>query len=156
MGRWVACTVAVLIGSGVSVGAQAGIDNVAWMQGCWQQKSGDRVIEENWTTPLAGAMLGTGRTVRAGKLVDHEFVVLVERDGRLVYEAYPSAQLPTTFVSKEINVGSIVFEDPAHDFPQRVGYRRVAADRITAWIEGTVGGKTRRQEFSYRRVECPR
>jgi hypothetical protein len=160
MGRWLVYTVAVLIASGAPVGAQdaaaARIDSVAWMQGCWQQKSGDRLIEENWTTPLAGAMLGTGRTVRGGKLVDHEFIVLVERDGRLAYEAYPSAQLPTTFVSREINAGSIVFEDPAHDFPQRVGYRRVAADRMLAWIEGTVAGKTRRQEFSYRRVECPR
>jgi hypothetical protein len=32
----------------------------------------------------------------------------------------------------------------------------VAADRMLAWIEGTVGGKTRRQEFPYRRVDCPR
>lgn len=68
----------------------------------------------------------------------------------------PSAQLSTTFLSREINAGSIVFEDPAHDFPQRVGYRRVAADRMLAWIEGTVAGKTRRQEFPYRRVDCPR
>ena len=160
MKRGVVCTVALLSAWSLSAGAQeatgARIDSVAWMQGCWQQKSGDRLIAETWTTPLAGAMLGTGRTVQRGKLVDHEFIVLVERDGRLTYEAYPSAQLPTTFVSEEINPGSVVFEDPAHDFPQRVGYRRMAANRILAWIEGTVAGKTRRQEFAYQRVECPR
>jgi hypothetical protein len=156
MGRWILCFVALLIAWQSSAGAQTPIDSVAWMQGCWQLKNGDRVIEENWTSPLAGAMLGSGRTVRAGKLVEHEFIVLAERDGRLAYEAYPSAQLPTTFVAKQVEAASVVFEAPAHDFPQRVGYRRVAADRMLAWIEGTVGGKTRRQECPYRRVDCPR
>jgi hypothetical protein len=101
-------------------------------------------------------MLGSGRTIRAGKLVEHEFVLLAERDGRLAYEAHPSAQPSTTFMSKEIDAASVVFEDPTHDFPQRVGYRRVAGDRMLAWIEGTVAGKTRRQEFPYQRVDCPR
>ena len=156
MRGWTLYTVALLTAWQPSAGAQTPIDSVAWMQGCWQLKNGDRVIEENWTSPLAGAMLGSGRTVRAGKLVEHEFIVLAERDGRLAYEAYQSAQLPTTFVAKQVEAASVVFEAPAHDFPQRVGYRRVAADRMLAWIEGTVAGKTRRQEFPYRRVDCPR
>ena len=136
--------------------AQATIDRVAWMQGCWQLTNGDRIVEENWTSPKAGAMLGAGRTIRAGKLVVHEFVLLAERDGRLAYQAHPSGQLSTTFMSKEIDATSIVFEDPTHDFPQRVGYRRVAADRMLAWTEGTVSGKLRRQEFPLQRIECPK
>ena len=136
--------------------AQATIDRVAWMQGCWQMTSGDRVVEENWTAPKAGIMLASGRTVRGGKLAGHEFVLLAERDGRLAYEAHPSDQPSTTFMSKEIDATSVVFEDPTHDFPQRVGYRRVAADRLLAWIEGTVSGKLRRQEFPLQRIECPK
>ena len=137
-------------------GAQTGIDRVAWMQGCWQLTNGDRIVEENWTSPKAGVMLGTGRTIRAGKLVEHEFVLLAERDSRLAYEAHPSAQPPTTFMSKDVDDASVVFEAPAHDFPQRVGYRRVTGDQLLAWIEGTVSGKLRRAEFPYRRVECPK
>ena len=136
--------------------AQAGIDRVAWMQGCWQLTNGDRIVEENWTSPKAGSMMGTGRTIRAGKLVEHEFVLLAERDGRLAYQAHPSGQPSTTFISKEMDATSVVFEDPAHDFPQRVGYRRVAGDELLGWIEGTVSGKLRRVEFPYRRVECPK
>jgi hypothetical protein len=136
--------------------AQTGIDRVAWMQGCWQLTNGDRIVEENWTSPKAGAMLGTGRTIRAGKLVEHEFVLLAERDGRLAYQAHPSGQPSTTFMSKEMDDTSVVFEDPAHDFPQRVGYRRVAGDQLLGWIEGTLSGKPRRVEFPYRRVECPK
>ena len=121
MVRCVVYTVALVAAWPTRAGAQGGIDGVAWMQGCWQMTSGDRVIEETWTAPRAGVMLGSGRTVRAGKLVEHEFVLLAERDGRLAYEAHPSSQPPTTFMSKEIEAASVVFEDPAHDFPRRVG-----------------------------------
>lgn len=103
MVRCVVCTVALVAAWPTRAGAQGGIDGVAWMQGCWQMTSGDRVIEETWTAPRGGVMLGSGRTVRAGKLVEHEFVLLAERDGRLAYEAHPSSQPPTTFMSKEID-----------------------------------------------------
>jgi len=89
-------------------------------------------------------------------LAGHEFVLLAERDGRLASEAHPSDQPSTTFMSKEIDATSVVFEDPTHDFPQRAGYRRVAADRMLAWIEGTVSGRLRRQEFPLQRIECPK
>jgi hypothetical protein len=33
-----------------------GIERVAWLQGCWESVSGDRIIEEQWTAPRAGTM----------------------------------------------------------------------------------------------------
>jgi hypothetical protein len=50
---------------------------------------------------------------------------------------------------------TVVFENPQHDFPQRVGYERKGGDALLAWIEGTRNGQTRRVEFPYRRVACP-
>jgi hypothetical protein len=35
-----------------------------------------------------------------------------------------------------------------------VGYRRDGGDGLHAWIEGQIGGKPRRVDFSYRRVGC--
>ena len=45
------------------------IDRVAWLQGCWELSSGNRVVEEQWTRPRGGIMLGVGRTTRDGRLV---------------------------------------------------------------------------------------
>jgi hypothetical protein len=130
------------------------ITDVAWLQGCWERRDGDRVVEERWTAPRAGSMLGVGRTTRGEKLVEHEYIVLTERDERLAYEAHPSGQATTTFMSRPISGREVVFEDPAHDFPQRVGYRGSGTDELLAWIEGTVNGKPGRVEFPYRRVGC--
>ena len=87
-----------------SAGAQtASIQDVAWLQGCWELRDGDRVVEERWTPPRAGSMLGVGRTTRSEKLVEARYIVLTERDGRLAYEAHPSGQTTTTFVSQPIS-----------------------------------------------------
>ena len=126
---------------------------VGWLQGCWQMTAGDRVVEEQWMGPRAGVMLNMGRTARGERLVEYEWVVLREHDGALEYEAHPSGQAPAVFTARTATANEVVFENPAHDFPQRVGYKR-DGDLLLAWIEGTNSGKLRRVEFPYRRVAC--
>ena len=140
--------------SAVAVEAASGVEQIAWLQGCWQSVTGDRVVEEQWTAPRAGSMLGTGRTTRGTTLIEYEFVVVRERGDRLVYLAHPSGQPPAEFVSIAISSTEVVFENAQHDFPQRVGYQRQGPD-LAAWIEGTKDGQTRRVDFHYRHAACP-
>jgi uncharacterized protein DUF6265 len=149
----------VMTALGLATGAAAqgqSIDRVAWLQGCWIQSTPRRTIEENWMAPRGHSMVGVGRTVRGDSLVEFEVVVVRERGPQLVYEAHPSGQPSAEFVADSVDAASVVFANPAHDFPQRVGYRKVSADSLLAWIEGTMNGQTRRIEFPYRRTECAR
>jgi len=149
--------VSTLLLAGFAAGAAAetaSLARVAWMEGCWESVSSKRTIEENWTAARGHTMIGVGRTVRGDSLFEYEFLVLREKGERLAYEAHPSGQPTTTFLSIEVTDSTVVFEDPAHDFPQRVGYRRAGADSVVAWIEGKSGGKERRIEFPYRRARC--
>jgi len=114
----------------------------------------ERVVEEHWMAPRGGAMLGLGRTVRGERLVEYEFVVIRDDNGRLAYEAHPSGQAPAVFLAETVGDTSVVFANPQHDFPQRVGYRR-EGDSLNAWVEGTSKGQVRRVDFPYRRVPCP-
>ena len=133
---------------------QVTIDRVGWLQGCWQSMTGQAMIEEQWMAPRGGTMLGMGRTVRGGKTTEYELVLIKEQNGRLAYEAHPSGQPSAMFLSTIVSETSVVFENPEHDFPQRVGYRRAGADSLQAWIEGQVNGKSRRVDFSYQRARC--
>lgn len=135
-------------------GASARVEQVAWLQGCWQMTAGERVVEEQWMAPRGGIMLNLGRTVRGETLVEYESVVLREQGGRLVYEAHPSGQPSAVFTSQTVTDSEVVFENPAHDYPQRVGYAR-NGDALLGWIDGTANGKSRRVEFPYHRVACP-
>ena len=72
----------------------------------------------------------------------------------LVYAARPSGQEPAEFESIAVTDSSITFENAAHDFPQRVIYRRLGADSLVARVEGTRGGRVRGTDFPYRRAAC--
>ena len=134
-------------------GPPATIDQLAWLKGCWIQTRPNGVVEELWMGPGGGVMLGLGRTLRDGKLRDHEFVRIVEADGSLAYIAAPSGQDKATFPLKSLTPDEAVFEDLAHDFPQRVIYRRVGPDAVTGRIEGQIGGQAKSVDFPYKRCE---
>lgn len=152
----IAAALAGTLASGAVLAPEpARIDQVSWLTGCWLMDGGAQSIEERWTPPLGGSMLGTSRTVRNGRLAGFEFVLLRETDGGLVYEAHPSGQAGETFPVRELTATRVTFENPAHDFPQRIVYELRGANGLAAWIEGALGGKPRRVDFTYRRVPCP-
>ncbi len=135
-------------------GPAATVDRLGWLAGCWQGDSGERRYREQWMKPEGGTMLGMSRTVSGGKTVEHEFVEIREQDGAVFYVAKPSGQEGDSFRLVESGEGTAVFENPEHDFPQRILYRLEADGRLAAAIEGTQGGKTRRVDFPMRRVPC--
>ncbi|MGH9463984.1 MAG: DUF6265 family protein [Vicinamibacteria bacterium] len=141
------------ISNGDAMSQSMGIERVAWLQGCWESVSENRIIEEHWMAPRGGSMLGVSRTVQDGSLTGYELVVLREQGERLAFEAHPSGQPAAVFVSSSTGEQSVVFENPQHDFPQRIGYER-QGDGLLGWIEGTQGGEVRRIEFPYRRAAC--
>jgi hypothetical protein len=151
---WFACfTVTVPCASARAQGRPR-IEQLAWLQGCWGSNAGPRIVEEQWMAPRGRSMLGMSRTVRGEALIGYEHVVIREQGERLSYEAHPSGQPEAVFLSTAVTGDSVVFENRAHDFPQRVGYTR-EGESLNAWIEGTDKGKPRRVDFAYRRVSCP-
>ena len=82
-----ALLVILLAGVPAAGGAPTGIERMAWLQGCWSLTSGDRTVEEQWSGPRGGVMLGASQTVKDGRLVEYEFVIIRERGDALVYQA---------------------------------------------------------------------
>jgi hypothetical protein len=151
---------ATIVALSVSAGQHAPgsvekIEAAAWIAGCWARRSGQTVVEEQWMVPRGGMMLGMSRTVRDGKLVEYEFIRLFESEGRLVYLAMPSRQAPAEFKSTATSDSLLIFENPAHDFPQRIIYRKQGADSLTARIEGPGPAGPRGVDFRYARAVCP-
>ena len=134
--------------------AQGPLDRLAWLGGCWQRTAGATTIDEQWMAPRGGAMLGVSRTVRRDTVVEYEFLRIYAAGDTLVYDASPSGQRRTEFRAFPVGDAEIAFANPAHDFPQRIVYRRTGADSVIARIEGMRGGQLRTISFPYRRVAC--
>jgi hypothetical protein len=134
--------------------AEADIGRLGWMTGCWMQVRSNGRVDEQWLAPGGGMMLGMSRTLKEGKLREYEFLRIAPgSDGRLAFIAKPSGQAEASFPLKEVTDDTVVFEDPTHDFPQRILYKRVSPTAIIARIEGNISGQARSVDYPYTR--CP-
>ena len=149
-------TFVMMPGVGVAQEAKNSLAKLSWFAGCWEMTSSAKgvTITEMWMKPAGGLMIGSGRTVSGDKAIDFEFLRIVEDPDGIFYVARPSENKEETrFKLMRSTSNEAVFENPAHDFPQRVIYRRDGA-KLNARIEGTKDGKTRAVDFHYNRTTC--
>ena len=158
--RHVRATLLVILAmavAGATFQARQPISRMTWLSGCWRITTPTSTTDEQWMLPAGGVMLGMSRSVRhaAGRdsVVAYEFTRIFMRGDTLIYGAMPSRQAPAEFVAEAINDRSVVFANPAHDFPQRIRYR-VAGDSLHASIEGTIRGQRRVIPYPFARVAC--
>lgn len=132
----------------------ADLSRLSWMSGCWKAEAGDRVTEEQRMPLRAGTLVGVGRESRGGTLLSAELTIVRLRGDLLVFEAFPTGQPPAVFTASALTDSSVTFANPAHDFPQRVIYRKAGADSLIARIEGDRGGQARGVDFPMARAGC--
>jgi hypothetical protein len=99
-------------------------DELAWMSGHWCGGSADEKIEEYWMPPHGGVLLGLARTTKGERTAEFEFLRIVRVDGLPTFIAQPNGVPPTSFKRTDGGADWIRFENPDHDFPKRVEYRR--------------------------------
>jgi hypothetical protein len=133
----------------------ASISELAWLSGCWASADQEAGSGEQWMPPAGGTMLGVSRMISDGKTVAFEFTRIVEtQDGGLVFIASPSGQNTTGFALVSIDDHEVVFENPDHDFPQRIIYRLLSDDELLGRVEGTINETARAIDFPMHKTEC--
>lgn len=140
--------------SGV-VRASRHIADLAWLAGCWERRGESSLYREQWMAPAGGMMMGMSHSAAGDATREFEQLRIEEKDGQLAYVALPSGQELATFTSTACSDTLVVFENLAHDFPQRVIYRRRADGSLLARIEGMRDGQLRGVDFPLFRASCP-
>lgn len=131
------------------------IDRLAWLTGCWVPDGQQAGSIEQWTAPAGKSILGVNRTVRDGETVAFEFIRISEDDaGNIVLIASPSGQEKARFALTSISANEAVFENPEHDFPQKIIYHLQDQNTLIGRIEGVIDGKNRAVDFPMTRSHC--
>lgn len=151
MTSWIAIGLAASL---VAASPAAKVDDLAWLAGNWSVAADGRSTEESWTEeswtdPRGGTMLGHSRSGRGNRLDLFEFLRLeAGADGVPVYLAQPGGGAPVAFRLVQRTATSAIFENPAHDYPQRIAYVR-DREQLTATISLIDGSRPMR--WVYRR-----
>lgn len=126
---------------------------LAWLTGTWIDERGDASSEHIWTSVRGGTLLGLQRDIRPGRDTWVEFVKVHETPAGIVFSVIPLGQPQTDFTLASLSEGRVVFENPAHDFPQRIVYQLENDDILVATIEGSADGEQRSAEWRWTRLD---
>ena len=146
-----ASTVLLLFATAACTADAPAAPTFAWLSGHWCSLHEGQLMEEYWLPQNADLALGVGRTLKAGKTVTFEFMRIETRDGETNYLAMHDGKPAVAFRLTASGSDWARFENPQHDFPRRVEYRRTP-DGLHAEIAGPgKDGKELTIPFDYRR-----
>ncbi|HEX6747829.1 MAG TPA: DUF6265 family protein [Longimicrobium sp.] len=130
---------------------------LAFMSGCWRGDAGvDKSIEEHWTAADSDMMLATTRYLddNTGRTRAWELSRIVADSAGIALLPAPRGEQRGRFRLTASAPGDARFEDPAHDFPRRILYRRVDARHLAVRIDAGENDREA-QEWRLELVACP-
>lgn len=125
------------------------------LQGTWSMQTKRGIIYESWIKSSDTSFAGKSfRVVNTDTLLLEE-VRLVKRGNDILY--IPTVrdqnnQQPVIFKLLPVENETFTFDNPLHDFPQRVIYELPKNGALHARIEGMDKGSYRKSDFHYKRV----
>ncbi len=72
--------------AGDTVTSSMSLDEFTFLAGLWQGNGLGGIVEEQWSPPQAGAMIGTFRLIREGKNIFYEIMELSEKEGQIYFK----------------------------------------------------------------------
>ena len=129
------------------------LEKLDWILGYWTYTTDGGSTTEAWVKIDENSYSGEGKFIdTAGKVMSTEHIEIQLKEGKLYYVPTVSNQnggMPIRFKEKSSSDTLVVFENPEHDFPQRIAYQKTSDSTILAYIEGNFDGQTNRIEFFY-------
>jgi len=126
------------------------LSKMKWLIGNWENRSPDGNLRETWQAVNDSVYKGFSCFTRENDTLSVEYVTLEERGNELFYIPVVSGQndgKPVTFRLVSSIGDQFVFENPMHDFPQKITYTLISKDSMVAEISGKTEGQARSEKF---------
>lgn len=123
-----------------------------WFLGEWGNKSTDGELTERWKKVNDSVYFGESYFV-VGEIKDTVFaehVNLEDSNGKLAFIVTVPGQndeLPVRFEMTSATDNQIIFENPKHDYPNKIIYNLLAKDSLIAEVSGLKKGKPFTEKF---------
>jgi hypothetical protein len=128
------------------------INDLDWIIGEWISTSGDESMTEHWQKESDTLIVGHGWFISSSDTILTEQLKIAARNNDIIYFASPSGQTTTEFKLTQLNDNEATFENPDHDFPQKIYYKKISEDSLYAKIEGTINRNKKVMDFYWKRI----
>jgi hypothetical protein len=127
-----------------------------WLLGNWENKSPDGNLFESWKKVNDSLFIGESYFIKGKDTLHSEKIQMKQKGEALFYIATVKGQnndKPVTFKYNDTIQKLLVFENPKHDFPQKIMYSQITKDSIVIQISGIQQGKPSSERFSMKKTE---
>ncbi|MDF2435758.1 MAG: hypothetical protein K0Q95_134 [Bacteroidota bacterium] len=133
---------------------KAELSSFAWLEGKWVGRYDSASAFEQWKITGEKSMHGAGGVLSGKDTVMVERISIEERSEGLFYMASVDGNPKAAeFKFSGFKNDTAVFENPQHDFPQRILYIKNGEDTFYACVDGKYKGKYIREEFNYKKAQ---
>jgi len=130
------------------------LSKAEWLIGTWENKSPYGDLSESWQKENDSIFKGQSFFIKGKDTIHSESIVLSEIAGKVKYSPQVKGQnddKPVDFTMTLANDRQLVFENPLHDFPQKITYTKITADSLVAEISGKQQGKPMSEKYPMKR-----
>lgn len=125
-----------------------------WLLGNWENKSDNGHLLENWKKVNDSLYDGESYFIKGKDTLHFEKIQMKQKGEALLYIATVKGQnndKPVTFLHNDTIQKLLIFENPKHDFPQKIVYSQITKDSIVIEISGIQQGKPSSERFSMKK-----
>lgn len=135
--------------------AKSRLEIAEWLLGSWENNSEQGRMTETWIKDNENAYTAKTYFIVGQDTVFRELSKLEETGDNLqcvISVEGQNDEKPVTFTMTSQDERSMVFENPTHDFPQKITYEQ-KGDSVIAVISGKQEGKPAKERFAMVRVK---
>lgn len=144
--------------------ATASATDLAWLTGIWVGDRAGDTIEEHWSTPAGGALMGMFRWLHAGQVRFYELMTLEPEGDTLIFRikhfhpglrGWEEKDESVSLVLVALQPGAAVFAKRDSPAPRWMVYRQPDPDTLVAFFETEDSTPTEAEQFRYTRQLAP-
>ena len=127
-----------------------------WLLGNWESKSNEGNLTEIWKKVNDSTFQAHSYFTKEKDTLHFESIILQQKGKQLTYSTKVKGQnndKPMAFKLTIATEKQMVFENPKHDYPQKISYTRITSDSLMAKISGIQQGKPSSEQFSIKRIK---
>jgi hypothetical protein len=127
------------------------LETMNWLVGQWENKTSEGLLTETWTKENDSTFSGQAYFIKNEKDTVHcESIVLTQVKEELIYRPTVKGQNndePIDFKLTSDVENSFTFENPKHDYPQKIVYKKTNETSLVATISGKQQGKQSSESY---------
>jgi hypothetical protein len=127
-----------------------------WLLGKWALQSEQGILEETWKSVNDSTFEGTSYFIKGKDTLHNETILLQQKGENLIYKATikgenndEAVSFPLTSTTEK----NLVFENPKHNYPQKINYKLANTNTLIAKISGKQAGKVTSESYTLKKVK---